>query len=100
MTQIVERTILFADLRGSTGMYEVLGNAQASAVVTVMHWLRVHDRRLLPLAGFFLMMAAAESLEPWHYWRSALQVLGAACGLALLPMLDRRQGARAAPPPS
>jgi hypothetical protein len=37
------------------------------------------------------MMAAAESLEPWHYWRSALQVLGVACGLALIPMLDRRQ---------
>ena len=69
----------------------VAGIFVASAVVTVMHWLRVHDRRLIPLAGFFLMMAAAESLEPWHYWRSALQVLGAACGLALLPMLDRRQ---------
>ena len=34
MTQIVERTILFADLRGSTSMYETLGNADASAVVT------------------------------------------------------------------
>ena len=72
----------------------------ASAVVTVMRWLQVHDRRLLPLAGFFLMMAAAESLEPWHYWRSFLQVLGAACGLALLPMLDRRQGEPTASPPS
>ncbi|HEY9067538.1 MAG TPA: adenylate/guanylate cyclase domain-containing protein [Burkholderiaceae bacterium] len=34
MTQIVERTILFADLRGSTSMYETLGNADASTVVT------------------------------------------------------------------
>ena len=34
MTQIVERTILFADLRGSTSLYEKLGNAEASAVVT------------------------------------------------------------------
>ena len=34
MTQIVERTILFADLRGSTSLYEQLGNAEASAVVT------------------------------------------------------------------
>jgi hypothetical protein len=72
----------------------VAGIFVASAVVTVMRWLQVHDPRLLPLAGFFLMMAAAESLEPWHYWRSALQVLGAACGLALLPMLDRRQQPR------
>jgi len=34
MTQIVERTILFADLRGSTAMYESMGNAEATAVVT------------------------------------------------------------------
>jgi hypothetical protein len=78
----------------------VAGIYAASTVVTLMHWLRVHDRRLLPLMGLFLTMAAAESLEPWHYWRSALQVLGAACGLALLPMLDRRQGDRAASPQS
>jgi Ni,Fe-hydrogenase I cytochrome b subunit len=78
----------------------VAGIYVASAVVTLMHWLRVHDRRLLPLLGFFLAMAAAESLEPWDYWRSALQVLGAACGLALLPMLDRRQRQVAAPPQS
>jgi hypothetical protein len=76
----------------------VAGIFVASAVVTLMHWLRVHDRRLLPLLGLFLALAAAESLEPRHYWRSALQVVGAACGLALLPMLDRRQ--RAASPPS
>ena len=34
MTDVVERTILFADLRGSTGLYEALGNAEATAVVT------------------------------------------------------------------
>jgi adenylate cyclase len=34
MTQIVERTILFADLRGSTALYESLGTTDASAVVT------------------------------------------------------------------
>jgi adenylate cyclase len=34
MTEIVERTVLFADLRGSTSMYETLGNADATAVVT------------------------------------------------------------------
>ena len=73
----------------------VAGIFVASTVVTLMHWLRVRDRRLLPLMGFFLMMAAAESLEWWHYWRSAFQVLGAACGLALLPLLDRRQRQRA-----
>jgi hypothetical protein len=78
----------------------VAGIFVASAVVTLMHWLRVQDRRLLPLMGFFLMMGAAESLVWWHYWRSAFQVLGAICGLALLPMLDRRQGERTTSPQS
>jgi class 3 adenylate cyclase len=34
MTQIAARTILFADLRGSTALYESLGTTDASAVVT------------------------------------------------------------------
>ncbi len=34
MTQTVERTVLFADLRGSTAMYESLGNTDATAVIT------------------------------------------------------------------
>jgi class 3 adenylate cyclase len=34
MTEIHERTVLFADLRGSTALYESLGNAAATEVVT------------------------------------------------------------------
>jgi class 3 adenylate cyclase len=34
MTQISDRTIVFADLRGSTGLFETLGNAEATSVVT------------------------------------------------------------------
>ncbi len=34
MTRISERTVLFADLRGSTALYETLGNAEATSVVT------------------------------------------------------------------
>lgn len=34
MTDIRERTVLFADLRGSTALYETLGNAEATSVVT------------------------------------------------------------------
>ena len=34
MTQISDRTILFADLRGSTALFETLGNAEATSVVT------------------------------------------------------------------
>jgi adenylate cyclase len=34
MTRIAERTVMFADLRGSTSLYERLGNAEATSVVT------------------------------------------------------------------
>jgi class 3 adenylate cyclase len=34
MSTIKRRYVLFADLRGSTGLYETLGNAQATSVVT------------------------------------------------------------------
>ena len=34
MTQILQRTVLFADLRGSTALYESLGNTEATTVVT------------------------------------------------------------------
>jgi adenylate cyclase len=34
MTRISERTVLFADLRGSTSLFEQLGNAEATSVVT------------------------------------------------------------------
>lgn len=34
MTSIAERTVLFADLRGSTSLFETLGNAEATSVVT------------------------------------------------------------------
>jgi adenylate cyclase len=34
MTTISERTVLFADLRGSTALFESLGNAEATSVVT------------------------------------------------------------------
>jgi class 3 adenylate cyclase len=34
MTEPIQRTVLFADLRGSTALYETLGNTEATAVVT------------------------------------------------------------------
>ena len=34
MTEIRDRTVLFADLRGSTALFETLGNAEATALVT------------------------------------------------------------------
>jgi adenylate cyclase len=60
MTQIVQRTVLFADLRGSTSMYETLGNSDATAVVTqsvalLARIVGVHDGRVVKTLGDGLM---------------------------------------------
>jgi adenylate cyclase len=60
MTQIVERTVLFADLRGSTSMYETLGNTDATAVVTqsvsmLGHIVNLHQGRVVKTLGDGLM---------------------------------------------
>lgn len=34
MTTLLPRTVLFADLRGSTGLFETLGNVDAAALVS------------------------------------------------------------------
>jgi adenylate cyclase len=56
MTRIVECTVLFADLRGSTSMYETLGNADATAVVTqsialLAHIVTLHEGRVVKTLG-------------------------------------------------
>ena len=63
----------------------------ASTVVTLMQWLRVHDRRLLPLTLMFVMMAAEQSLEWWHPWKYSFELAAAACGLVLMAMLRGRE---------
>ena len=70
----------------------VAGVYVASAVVALMRWLQVKDRRLLLLTGLFLMLGASESLEWWYYWRFLFELAAAAFGLALVALLDRRQG--------
>ena len=60
MTQIVERTVLFADLRGSTSMYETLGNTDATAVVTqsvalLARIVSVHEGQVVKTLGDGLM---------------------------------------------
>jgi class 3 adenylate cyclase len=34
MTTIIERTVVFADLRGSTSLYESIGNTEANTTAT------------------------------------------------------------------
>jgi class 3 adenylate cyclase len=60
MTQVLQRTVLFADLRGSTSMYETLGNAAATAVVSrsvalLARIVTVHGGRVIKTLGDGLM---------------------------------------------
>ena len=52
MTRITERTVLFADLRGSTSLYETLGNAEATSVVT--HTISTMGRSVPAHAGVLI----------------------------------------------
>ena len=70
MTAIVERTVLFADLRGSTSMYERLGNADATAVVTqsVALLARIvvnHEGRVVKTLGDGLMAMLPRPMPRW-----------------------------------
>ncbi len=49
MTRIAERTVLFADLRGSTSLFETLGNAEATSVVT--HCVSALGQRVTAAGG-------------------------------------------------
>jgi class 3 adenylate cyclase len=60
MTQVLQRTVLFADLRGSTAMYETLGNADATAVVSrsvalLARIVTVHGGHVIKTLGDGLM---------------------------------------------
>jgi len=65
MTEVYERTVLFADLRGSTSMYETLGNADATAVVTqsvsmLARIIASHGGHVVKTLGDGLMAVFAE----------------------------------------
>lgn len=76
MTQIAERTVLFADLRGSTALYETLGNAEATSVVT--HTVTALSRAV-PACGGSLIKTLGDGLmavfsSPAEGMRSAQQM--------------------------
>jgi hypothetical protein len=73
----------------------------AGAVIAVVQYWRLRDRRLVPLALMLAFLAGAEAREPWEAWRRRFQVAALASGLALLAMLSMEDDAaarRARPP--
>jgi class 3 adenylate cyclase len=68
MTRIAERTVLFADLRGSTSLYEQLGNAEATSVVThtvnaLSRAVPAHDGQVIKTLGDGLMAVFKRPLD-------------------------------------
>ncbi|MEO8060843.1 MAG: adenylate/guanylate cyclase domain-containing protein [Burkholderiales bacterium] len=100
MTQIVERTVLFADLRGSTSMYETLGNTDATAVVTqsvalLARIVAVHEGLVVKTLGDGLMavfvapssaVAAADDMHESLERIGAPGQPGAAMGIRMAPL--------------
>lgn len=87
MPQTVTCTVLFADLRGSTSLYESLGNAEAASVVThsvavVARIIESQGGRVIKTLGDGLMsvfpdpMPAVRAAEEVH--ESLIRMMGAA----------------------
>jgi len=64
----------------------------AAAVVTLVQWLRVRERRLLPLLALFALLAVAHYQRDWAAARPYHFAAGVA-GLVLLLMLSPRHPA-------
>jgi class 3 adenylate cyclase len=68
MTQISDRTVLFADLRGSTSLFETLGNAEATSVVThcvaaIARPVAAHHGKVIKTLGDGLMALFATAAQ-------------------------------------
>jgi len=66
----------------------MVGAFVAATVVTLVQFLRLRDRRLLPLAAMFAFQAQALAREWYDVWRDAFQAGVCVAGLALLLSLS------------
>jgi putative copper export protein len=62
----------------------------AATLVTVLQFIRVRERRLLPLMALFALAAAGHAADDLQ-WAKWLHILSSASGLALVVMLAPRQ---------
>ena len=79
----------------------MIGAYMAATVIVLAQYLRLRERRLLPLAALFAFQVQALSREWWDVWKDGYQ--GAACGAGLLLLLalsPRHPAAKAPPAPA
>jgi hypothetical protein len=62
----------------------------ASTVVALAQYLRLREKRLIPLMLLYLLLALAESLEVWDWRRPWVQRMAVAAGFALLIAISPR----------
>ena len=68
----------------------MVGFFVAATVVTLLQYLRIRERRLLPLLALFVLLALAHSREAWDPWGRRFHLAAGTAGLALLAMLSPR----------
>jgi hypothetical protein len=78
----------------------VVGAYVAATLVTLVQFLRTHDRRLLVLAFLFAFQSQALAREWFDFWKDVTQTAACACGLLLVLMLSPRHPRRAPGPDS
>ncbi|HSD66582.1 MAG TPA: hypothetical protein VLF95_07765 [Vicinamibacteria bacterium] len=69
----------------------MIGAYIASMVVTLVQYVRLRDRRLLPLLALFAFQTLALTRDWWDYKKEVLQTASCAAGLVLLLMLTLRR---------
>lgn len=72
----------------------MVGFFVAATVITLIQYLRHHERRMLPLLALFVLLAAAHSRGEWDPWGGRLHMAAGTAGLALLAMLSPRMPRR------
>lgn len=74
----------------------------AAAVVVLVHFARVRDRRILPLAAAFALLGLAEITDAWwdRRWLQAAAIVAGLSLLALLRVPPAAADGRPGPPPA
>ena len=65
----------------------------AAAVVTTLQYLRLHDRRFLPMVAMFLLLAAGYFRGQGDPWGRAFHFAAGGAGLATLVAISPRHAA-------